>query len=332
MLVQTPKAWMAEYARHGQALVWEVEPELQNFNELPEVTCRNHFVRTHLSDGLDHLLAIYLNLSLGDLRDLLSLVFRITLDQPLQGVGLELGAGTAAVSATLCALQPEVQGMLAVELCAEVAKEIIPAVSQRILGNQAGRVVPVVGSFNTLPLEGESVDFIVEMGSYHHSSDLLKTFATAFRVLKPGSILLCLDRCHPDSLSDVEVGRMLNLRYSREFLRSHGYPEDIVLTRRENGEHEYRLREWQVAAGDAGFVLERLLNLRHVPFKRALRGLFSILPHVLRERLYRSHDANLSTFLAWLRHGLGLMPCGDGLEKVFLAKKDLTVLTFRKPL
>jgi SAM-dependent methyltransferase len=169
------------------------------------------------------------------------------------------------------------------------------------------------------------------MGSFHHSSDLAATFTAAYRVLKPGGTLLCLDRCHPDTVNDEEVSRMLDVQYSPDFLRSHGYPEGIMLTRRENGEHEYRLREWLAAADEAGFVQGRLISLRHVPLKRAMRGLLSLLPEYLRRYLYRTEDASPSLFFHWLRHLLRLSPKGSGLGTIYLAKKNLTVLTFYKP-
>ena len=52
------------------------------------------------------------------------------------------------------------------------------------------------------------------------------------RVLKPGGLLLCFDRCHDDSVSDADVERLLSKVYSRDFLVANCYPPDITLTRR----------------------------------------------------------------------------------------------------
>ena len=38
---------------------------------------------------------------------------------------------------------------------------------------------------------------------------------------------------------------MLNVVYSKEFLKKNWLPEDKVFSRRQNGEHEYRYKEWE---------------------------------------------------------------------------------------
>ena len=38
---------------------------------------------------------------------------------------------------------------------------------------------------------------------------------------------------------------MLNVVYPKEFLKKNWLPENKVFTRRENGEHEYRYKEWE---------------------------------------------------------------------------------------
>ena len=48
---------------------------------------------------------------------------------------------------------------------------------------------------------------------------------------------------------------MLNIKYNKEFLIRNYRPINTVLTRKENGEHEYRFFEWRKFFYEAGFDL-----------------------------------------------------------------------------
>lgn len=54
----------------------------------------------------------------------------------------------------------------------------------------------MVGNFDDIKLENESVDFIIEFDSLHHSFNLDKTIRESARILKPGAKLLAIDRSH----------------------------------------------------------------------------------------------------------------------------------------
>jgi hypothetical protein len=58
------------------------------------------------------------------------------------------------------------------------------------------------------------------------------------------------------------VERMLNVQYSVEFLIDNYLPRDKVLTRKDNGEHEYRYKEWTEFFSLSGFVIEEVLIVR----------------------------------------------------------------------
>ena len=87
----------------------------------------------------------------------------------------------------------------------------------------------------------------------HHSSNLYKTLSECKRVLKDDSVFVIVDRGHNDSTSDSEIERMLNIIYNKEFLIKNYRSEDTILTRRENGEHEYRFSEWENYFKESGF-------------------------------------------------------------------------------
>ena len=46
---------------------------------------------------------------------------------------------------------------------------------------------------------------------------------------------------------------MLDIIYDKEFLIKNYRSEDTILTRRENGEHEYRFSEWKNYFKESGF-------------------------------------------------------------------------------
>ena len=48
---------------------------------------------------------------------------------------------------------------------------------------------------------------------------------------------------------------MLNIKYDESFLIKNHRPSDMILTRRENGEHEYRFFEWKLFFQKSGFHL-----------------------------------------------------------------------------
>lgn len=225
---------------------------------------------------------------------------RHLLDEPLRGVGIELGAGMGILSSTVAAADA-VDTVLSVDVCENFASMVITAVADEMLGpDRAGKVVPVHGSFDCLKLPDGRLDFAVEIGAFHHSDDLATTVTETARVLRSGASLVCFDRAHPDALTDAEVDRMLDRTYTVEWLEENGYPPDVVLTRRENGEHEYRFREWQQAFDRAGLQLvRRVLFADDLTWRNALKAVPGILPARVHGRLVR-RPVSTSYAGAWL--------------------------------
>ena len=118
--------------------------------------------------------------------------------------------------------------------------------------------------------------------------------------------------------------------YDQEFLKRNGYPEDTRLTRRENGEHEYRLFEWQAAIQSAGLKLvARREFYQRVSAVRAIKGILSLLPKPIRRLVYQTDNANLRTTATWLTQRLATA-CGNS-ETAVLAPKRTTILLLAKP-
>jgi ubiquinone/menaquinone biosynthesis C-methylase UbiE len=246
--------------------------------------------------------AAVLNGCLGptDMLQLVRAAERYLLDVPLAGIGIELGAGLGVLSATV-ARGDFVHGVIAVEICPNFVDRVIPAVANSVLGEQARRVVPTLGSFDKLEVADASLDFAVEIDSLHHAEDLDAVLAESARVLKPGGCIVAFDRAQPDDMPDWLRERMLDQVYSAEWIEENGYPPGIEMTRRENGEHEIRMREWHTAFLRAGFRLARVVNfVPTISTRTAAKAAISYLPRPVRQRLV-TMPVPRAYLPAWLR-------------------------------
>jgi len=316
---------------HGsvEPIRWPVPEE---FTSSPAVAYRNRFALVLAKRSVAEIVESFVYLTPGDMRRLVRVARRAVGARPFSGVGLELGSGCGLLSATV-AREPGVRAMMAVEICEQIAFSLIPKVAAGVLGQNAKKVTPVVGSFDDVRVPANSIDFIVEIDAFHHSDDLARTFRECSRVLKPGGWAMCLDRCHPNSVSDEQVDRMLSEVYSTRFLIQNAYPPDIKLTRRENGEHEYRLFEWQAAFEAAGLRLVRGSQLvKEVPLRRALKGVLGVLPTRVRRMFYQTDNATLGDTWCWLTQSVRARFITTPFGRAVLAPKGTTVFLLEKPL
>ena len=172
----------------------------------------------------------------------------------IKGIGIDLGGGVGCISSTL-AKNSNVEKIFCVELVEEVVKLCQPIVKKQILKDQYEKVVSVVGDYNFLELPDNSVDFAISWDAMHHSQDPIITLQECKRVLNKNGIFIIIDRVHNNSTSDDEIERILNITYDEEFLKKNYRRLDEKLTRKENGEHEYRFYEWKEFFQKAGFEL-----------------------------------------------------------------------------
>ena len=321
-----------EFRRTGQVVRWPIPRELQSS---AEVEYRNNFAEALAKRSVPEIISSYVYLSVSSMDRLLALASRHLLSEPLGGVGIELGAGCGLLSSVV-AKKKAVEAVLAVEVCEQMASLVIPKVASWVLGKDANKVIPIVGSFDDLRLPANSVDFAVEIDSFHHSENLISTVSECTRVLKPGGLLLCFDRSQPNTVTDDDVEQMLSQVYSREFLVANSYPPDIVLTRRENGEHEYRLFEWKSAFDASELKLVKTIKFsEEVPFRLALKGLISVSPTRIRRMLYQTDNATPKVALSWFAqyprsYARRFARQGESGPHV-LAPKETTVFLLRKP-
>jgi SAM-dependent methyltransferase len=251
----------------------------------PAVANRNLFARKFArEESLDAILALWAGMSVAEAAHEFGAVFDALGIDSLAGRGIEIGAGLAPLAACAAGRFRKVESILAVELVPEVVRLLQRRVLRAIAGEAHARVQGVIGSFDEMHVADGAMDFCLEFDALHHSNDLVKTLTEVARVLRPGGILVCVDRAHPDSLTEEQRQTMLNVEYPLAWKRTQGYP-DAPLTRRQNGEHEIRFAEWYRAFDAAGFELDRRLEFRPVDFGRFVRKCLLAIPFGVRNRL-----------------------------------------------
>lgn len=196
-----------------------------------------------------------------------------------RGVGLELGAGCAAISIELAQKNPAIEKIFAVEIVPEIV-EMAQTELIRIAGVE-NQVIPVLGDFDNLKVPDASIDWIVEFDSLHHSFDLKRTARESFRVLKPGGVLIAIDRAHWRT-SRSRMKSLENEPYSKAFLEARGWDATKKITRADNGEHEHLVSDYEDYFREAGFSSFEWRNLLAPEWSVLKLSLISLIPWRLR--------------------------------------------------
>lgn len=178
----------------------------------------------------------------------------------LKGMGLEVGSGPGTFVAAL-AQQPKVERMYGVEFCESIVETLMSKVSTHIAGAHDSKIVGAVGDFNALELPDQSVDFVFDFFSLHHSVDPSQTLRELYRVLKPQGVIICVDKARADSMSDADLEALLNIEYTPQMKLSMGIPVEKYHIRRMNGENEYRLKDWKRHFKNTGFSVVEHYNV-----------------------------------------------------------------------
>jgi ubiquinone/menaquinone biosynthesis C-methylase UbiE len=232
-------------------LEWPIPKELLNSEDY----AGNQFLARNISvKGYKRIISEYINITPAQFERLLSLVPEAW--DGFYGVGIDLGGGVGCIASTI-ALKQDVETLYCVELVSDIVTLCQPVVKRGILKEQEYKVISVVGDYNHLQLESNSIDFSVAWGSLHHAIDPVTTLRECRRVLKPEGKLVVIERAHNNATPDSEIERLLNIVYSVEFLERTYRDPNMRLTRRQNGEHEYRYREWEKFFCDAGFQINQ---------------------------------------------------------------------------
>lgn len=203
------------------------------------------------------------NLKLEEVENLINYINRKFLKDKIKGVGLEVGSGPGFFSA-IFAKNKDVEKIYAVEACENIVRGLMPKVTSFILGNDSNnKVIGCIGDFNHLELKDNSIDFVFDFYSLHHSEDLQKTLIEIYRILKPGGFIVCLDKARGDYLTDKDIEKMLNKEYSTKTKELMGVNPKVKLTRKMNGEKEFRLKDWS-----SNFTLSGFSKFEHYNIAR----------------------------------------------------------------
>jgi SAM-dependent methyltransferase len=220
--------------------------------------------------------------------------------RPLQGRGADLGSGTG-VGACITAKMPRVSEVYAVECSELFVTDVMPEVFNKFSG-PVEKIQRVVGDFNALHVADESLDFLVEIDSYHHSEDLALSARESFRVLKPGGVVIAVDRGWPDHVPQAELDAKLDKEFNPNLKRKYGIPENARFTRRDWGEHEYTFRQWESVFQENGF--ESIAFIQRRPYIRGSNFLLTRIPSLkisywLASRFYRKEQGGRFPIYGW---------------------------------
>lgn len=221
------------------------------------------------------------NIEIKDIENLFSFVDSKFLNKKIRGTGLEVGSGPATFSSVL-AKRDAVEKMYAVEVCQPIVELLMSKVVKYILGDRENKVVGVAGSFDSMELPDESIDFVFDFFSLHHSDDPERTLKECHRILKKGGFIFCFDKARPDYFTKEDLNELLDAEYDYDFKKQMGMPLYQKFTRRMNDEKEYRLRDWLSAFKKSGFNKTRCFYLAKTtsknPIFRAIKLFLSGLP------------------------------------------------------
>ena len=203
-----------------------------------------------------------------------SLFLRLIGQHPLRGLAADLGSGTGVAACILSKFEG-IDQIFAVEYSEPFVTDIMPVVFERFKA-RVHKIQRVVGDFNNLQFEDNSLDIVVELAAFHHSEALDLTVKECWRVLRPGGVLLAIDRAWPDSYSQEQLDGMLDRQFSNDMKRKYGISESANFTRHDWGEHEYRFSQWFATFEQAGF--DTVALMQNYPRVRGLNRVLRRLP------------------------------------------------------
>jgi ubiquinone/menaquinone biosynthesis C-methylase UbiE len=182
------------------------------------------------------------------------------LGKSYHGVVADLGSGTGILTAAL-ACYKEISTIYSIEYSRNFVTSIMPGVFNQLNVDQS-KIKRVMGDFNKLNIEDNTLDYVFELGAYHHSENIMQTVQETSRVLKRGGYFIGIDRVHPDSTSDDQIHELLYRQLSDNQKIRYGYKPGDCVTRKDWGEHEYRMREWRSFLEHAGLKVNILLSFQ----------------------------------------------------------------------
>jgi len=240
----------------------------------------------------------------------------------LEGVGLEIGSGPGILSNSLLKIFDKIDKIYLLdkvpnlfELKRKIALE----------NSTSNKLESIVGCFNDLKFENNSLDFVLDFDSIHHSDDFDKTFSEIARVLKPGGILLCFDRAQPNYISKKQIDDLLEIEYSDKYKIENNIKIATKFTRRMNGEYEPKLKLWKQVSSK--YNLKSNIYIFH---KKNIKSLFRamyglIVPYYIRKIIKKG--INITTHYQLVLNYF----CLNNINGIKVFKMDYEPISERSP-
>ncbi len=241
-----------QYMINNQYIDWQIDKNLkQNF----EYKGNNKLAKVLSNKGYKQIEKNYTNIGKKEILKILnhSKIFKTK----VKGYGIDLGGGAGIISSTI-ALSKKVKKIYCCEMVENAVRYCQPIVKKKILKKNTKKVISVVGDFNKIKLKDNTIDFAIIWDSLHHSLKPIRTLTEIKRVLKKNSFLFVVDRAHNDETKNFEIKKMLDHVYDKNFKKRNFFPLNKKITRRMNGENEYRFRDLKKFFNKSGFKISEL--------------------------------------------------------------------------
>lgn len=237
-------------------LTW---PRPQSLTSSPEYLANSRLAREASSRGIEEIINRYTYVGPNEIKEVLEISPEIAVR--IHGRGIDLGGGVGCVSAAVAQF-PTVTEILCLEIVEECVLSCHSMVFSTLESPARDKITSVIGDFDNLQLDDQTMDFVTMWDTFHHSVEPISTLREIHRVLRPGGSLILVDRAHNNSITDEEINLWLAVEYDANFLRENFLDDFQGLTRLMNGEHEYRFFELLGFFQSAGFEISSALGVR----------------------------------------------------------------------
>lgn len=244
--------------------IWKFNKKIYNTEEYK---LNNSIVKKNSKLGFNEICKRYTHIPYKSLEKVIKLDKKIY--KHFKGVGVDFGGGIGLFSSVI-AKKKEVKKIYCIEVVKNAVALCHPIILKKVLNKKSNKIISIVGNFDQLNLKNNSIDFCVAWDSIHHSTNVVKSLKEARRVLKKKGKMVIFDRGHNNETTDKEIKRMLNVIYPKEFLKENRLPLKKILTRKMNGEHEYRFFEWENFFKKSKFKILKKLIIKESKLKNII--------------------------------------------------------------
>lgn len=261
---------------------WEDRDEL---NQIDWIKKYNKACDGFLNQSIDEISYLYSYFSLSEHE---SFVREITkkININLKGKGLEIGSGPGILSISIVKIFEGIEKIILLDKVPNISKLQNKIISELKLNS---KFKSVIGDFNNLKIEDNSLDFVLDFDSVHHSENFNLTFKEISRVLKPEGVFLCFDRGQPNYISKKHIEYLLNIEYNDKYKLENSIPLDKKFTRRMNGETEPYLSDWVETAKKNNFT-SKVFIFHQKSLKNFLKNIYGLTPLFFRKIFNKGYN------------------------------------------